>query len=120
MKEDLTILGDDKHQREDLRLVLMAVRRRWPIPEDRKASIVTRMLEIVGKREVDLHFESGPRPSEERADTNAIKAAAILAALEGQNQSDEHAEAKNARLDAGKATDRTEVVEVELKFDNAG
>lgn len=120
MSEDLTILGDDHHTRADLRMIASAVRRRWPIPEERKREIITRMLEVVARREVDVPTGDGVFTSVDRADINAIRAAGVLASMEAQNQSDEHAADKNARIDAGKATDRTEVVEVELKFDNAG
>lgn len=45
------------------------------------------------------------------ADANAISAAKVLVAMAGQNQADRHLDDKNARLDAGKATERVLLID---------
>ena len=99
------LLGDAGHTGEDARLIRRAIRNRWPIPDKLRAMVVAAMGEIVG---------SSP---EER---NRIAAAKVLTAAEAQNMADDHLADKNARLDSGQATDRTEVVTVQLEFDNNG
>ena len=48
----------------------------------------------------------GPVSVEAPADGNAVRAAAVIVSMTKQNQDDDHLADKNARLDAGQATER--------------
>ena len=92
------LLTDPHRQTSDIKMIARAVRRRWPIPDERKPEIVTRMLEIV---------KGSPE------DGDAIKAAAVLRAMEADNMADDQLAEKNARLDDGKATEGLRIVDVD-------
>ena len=84
------LLDDAAHTGQDAQLIRRAIRNRWPIPERLKAQVIATMGEIVTM-------------SDDNRDR--IAASKVIAQAEGQNQVDELAEEKNARLDAGKATE---------------
>ena len=60
--------------RGDLRLVDMAVRKRWPITDEMKTELIERLASIT---ELGTNEES-------------LRAIAILITMEGQNQKDDH------------------------------
>lgn len=68
------ILDDGPKLHDDLRLVGRAVKQRWPIPEEKRVAILSRLFRIV---------EENPE------DEVAIKAIAQLRGMEQQNQKDE-------------------------------
>lgn len=85
------VLAGATHVPSDVNLVRRAAKERWPIPEHKRAVIAERLVDIV----------------ETNADArNQTAAARVLASMDGLNQTDEHLEDKNARLDAGKPTER--------------
>lgn len=108
----MTILSDDKRIASDAAMVRKAVRLRWPIPDDRRTKIVDRLVSIVEKTTVDVPVKDGVFDSAYHADGNAIAASRVLAAMEGQNQTDEQQADKNARLDGGLLTESIGVVAV--------
>lgn len=87
--------ADLAHQRADCRLTATAVRRRWKIGPAKRDTIVTSMMSV-------LEADADPR--------NVVAAAKVLVQMVAQNQADEHLADKNARIDAGKATDSLTVV----------
>lgn len=109
----MSVLSDPHREQSDIRLVNRAVRNRWKVDEANREKIVTRLMEIVEKREASVMTKGGPCALDGPADTNANAAARVLVAMEQQNQADEHLADKNDRLDAGKATERVvESIEV--------
>ena len=67
-------MADDPKMHDDLRLLKRARRERWEIPEEFKATIVARLMNIV---------ETAP-------DDLALKAISETRSLEQQNQKDDH------------------------------
>lgn len=86
---------DPKDVRKDLRLIESAVRKGWNIK--RKNMIVRRLTEIVDKTHVSVLTKQGPFDSEEAADRNAVAAARVLVAMNGQDQADDHLAVKNGQ-----------------------
>ncbi len=110
--DDLTVLSDEKRIASDAAMIRKAIRLRWPIPADRRDKIVNRLASIVEKTAVDIPVKDGCFTSEYHADGNAIAASRVLAAMEAQNQSDEHQADKNARIDGGLPTESIGLVGV--------
>jgi len=86
---DSGLLADPHHAAQDAKLVARALRNRWPIPEHMRPKIVDRLVGIA---------------TDSPDDGDAIKAASVLRTMDGDNMTMELEEAKNARLDEGKAT----------------
>lgn len=105
---ECAILTDPHRLRSDMRMLTRAIREQWPIPRDERAPIVKRLQSIVAKTTVSVPVEGGTVDSEFHADVNAISASNVLAKMVGANQKGEEADAKDARLDAGLPTERTE------------
>lgn len=97
--------GNDHRLSSDLSMIRRAIREGWPIPPDKKTAVVSRLLGIVDKTQIEVMTKKGPAWMDGPADANAIKAASVLVAMSAETQRDIHAEDKNARLDAGKATE---------------
>lgn len=72
--EDSGILLDPKKRRDDMRMIHMAARKRWPIPDHVRERIVKRLTDIVDSDDDEM----------------TIKAIAEFRHLESQNQKDEH------------------------------
>lgn len=89
-KKAMTLLADDHRLASDIKLAARAIRKRWPITETAKKTLVKRLNEIVTKKSVEVMTREGPVAMELPADTNAISAGRVLAMMESQNQSDEH------------------------------
>lgn len=66
---------------------------------------------IISKTVVLLPGKEADEATEYHADSNAIAAARVLVAANGQTQADDQEDNKNARLDAGLNTEKT-IVEV--------
>lgn len=75
--------------RSDSRIVARAIKERWKIPDDRRDGLVTRLFDIVEKTSVTVMTKDGPELIDDKADVNAIAAARVIVAMEGQNQEDE-------------------------------
>lgn len=82
---------------KDARLACRAVREGWGVPPDVKREVVDACADLVRMRE--------PR--------SMLFAARLLIDADKVDQADQHLAEKNARLDAGKATER---VEAPIKF----
>jgi hypothetical protein len=106
----ISLLEDGPKQNDDLRLLAKAVRKRWAIPPASMQVAIARLTEIAEKRTVEVMCGEGVVAVEGAADTNAIRAAAVLAQMESQNQADDHLADKNSRIDAGKPTELGGVV----------
>lgn len=88
--------------RSDSRMVARAIKERWPVPEDRKAGLVDRLFGIVAKTFVTVMDKTGNTVElDDKADTNAIAAARVIVAMEGQNQEEERPEAKAPTINIG-------------------
>ncbi len=92
--------------RKDIGLLNRAIRQRWAIPADVQEEAVKRLKQIIHKPVVRVMTVNGPEPLDGPADANAVRAAAVLTQMTAQNQADDHLADKNARLDAGQATER--------------
>jgi hypothetical protein len=84
------LLTDPTHVKADARMIQQAVRGRWGIR--RRNMIQKRLLGIVEKTEVEVMTKEGPAKMEGPADANAISAARVLVAMNGQDQADDHLE----------------------------
>ncbi len=80
------LLLDPLAETKDISLLRRAIKERWRIPEDRKDGLVTRLFDIVEKTSVTVMTKDGPESIDDKADTNAIAAARVIVAMEGQNQ----------------------------------
>lgn len=104
------ILSDPHHTLEDVRLVNRAIRNRWPVKAAEREEIVGRLLKVVRKESVVTMNKQGEAVElDGPADAAAVQAAKVIVAMEGQNQSDEHLDEKNGRLDDGKPTETYKV-----------
>lgn len=77
-----------KEIKKDLRMIEGAVRKGWNIK--RKNMIQRRLLEIVEKTHVSVPTKNGMVDCDGPADSNAIAAARVLVAMNGQDQADDH------------------------------
>jgi hypothetical protein len=81
-------LLESRRLRSDLRLVDLAVRKRWPISDEMKTELVEKLVSI----------------AELGTNEEALRAISILIAVEAQNQKDDHllgqARSDDRRLDA--------------------
>lgn len=80
--------NNTREVRKDLQLVERAVRSGWNIK--RKNMIKRRLLEIMEKTHVSVPTKMGTVDVDGPADSNAIAAARVLVAMNGQDQSDDH------------------------------
>jgi hypothetical protein len=92
--DDSGILADPHHAAQDAKLVARALRNRWPIPEHVRPKIVDRLVTIA---------------TDSPDDGDAIKAASVLRTMDSDNLTSEIEAEKNDRLDAGKATQATQL-----------
>lgn len=84
-----TLLTDPLATTKDTALVRRAIKERWNIPDEKRPVIVNRLLDIVETTSVTVMTKDGPQPVADKADANAIAAARVLVAMEGQNQADQ-------------------------------
>ncbi len=105
--------------KRDVGLVSRAIRCGWDVPPATKVAVVTRMSEMVAASSVNVPvLVNGDVIDVERQDianAQAIAAARILIEADKLDQADAHLSDKNARLDAGLATERTAVEGVILR-----
>lgn len=85
-----TILTDEYRIKTDLKMLGACVRKRWDVSDEVKAVVVDRLRGIVAKETVTVMTKEGPVNLEGPADSNAVAASRVLAAIEAQNQADEH------------------------------
>jgi hypothetical protein len=93
----------------DIGLMRRAVRERWPVDDKMRAAIMERMGKIISKPAVQVMTASGKQILDGPADSNAVRAAGVIVAMVQQNQADDHLAEKNARIDAGLATENIQV-----------
>lgn len=84
-----------KEIKKDLRMIEGAVRKGWNIK--RKNMIQRRLLEIMEKTHVSVPTKNGMVDCDGPADSNAIAAARVLVAMNGQDQADDHLALKNGQ-----------------------
>lgn len=84
------ILIDPKMEKADINLARRAIRERWPLTAEVRQGLINRLLRIVDKEEVAVSTKEGIEYLDGPADTNAIAAARVLVAIEGQSQADQH------------------------------
>lgn len=87
--------NNPKEVREDLKLVERAVRKGWNIK--RKNMVQRRLYEIMEKTHVSVPTKNGMVDCDGPADSNAIAAARVLVAMNGQDQADDHLVAKQGQ-----------------------
>jgi hypothetical protein len=98
-------IAAEKRIQEDLRTVARAVRKGWDVPLALRESIKQRIATIMEKETVTVMTAEGLVSVDGPADANAIRAAAVVVSMTGQDQADDHLEDKNNRMDAGKPTE---------------
>lgn len=81
---------DPAQTKSDLRLIRKAQREGWKISPKVKRIIARRLVGIVQKTEVEVVTKDGMAHVDGPADTNAIAAARVLVAMNGQDQVDDH------------------------------
>lgn len=91
--------------KNDCKLITAAIKHGWPVPVGTRRTAVARLTSIIRKPTVTVPCGESFFDSAYHADGNAIAAARVLVAMEGQNQADRHIDDKNARLDAGHSTE---------------
>lgn len=96
-------------------MLARAIREGWEIPKAKRGEIVDRLLRVMEKEEVAVMTKEGIETLDGPADTNAIGAARVLVAMDGQNQTDFWNQDKNERLDAGKTTENVGIAPVILR-----
>ena len=117
------ILGDDDHIRGDARLVGRAIRKGWNIDEDMRKLLKERAVATLKKTLVatgQYDDQGNAIMSEHYADTNALKAGALILQMDGMDQADDHLDDKNKRLDEGKATENVVERVITVEFDKRG
>lgn len=104
--DETTIVGNldmsDERDRGMLRTALGGPKRRrprWPMSYEEKTDY-TKALRVAMRMALE---------KQDHRSIRGIVATAVL--IEGQNQADEHFEAKNARIDAGLATESVQVTD---------
>lgn len=95
--------ADYDHQRGNLRMLRMAIRKRWIIPKDADEVLPNEMYQIATTREVPVLVGDGDESHtvmmpNARAQVAATK---ILLEMEKQNQDDEHKQQDAANANAG-------------------
>jgi hypothetical protein len=98
----------------DLKTIARALRNRWVVSPEVKAKLIARMQTIIEKERIEVPTKEGSVLVDGPADSNAVRAASVLAQLESQNQADDHLAEKHARLDDGKATERLDGVVMQV------
>ena len=86
------ILQDPHRVYEDTRIAAVAIKKRWNIPEGKRSGLIDRLFGITEKTSNVILTKAGPFDSESDADKNAVAAAKVILAMEGQNQVDEKPE----------------------------
>ncbi len=94
-------------------LLQRAVKERWPIPAAKRVEIATRLIAIVEKTGQTILDAEG-NAVEVSNERNQTAAARVLASMDALNQADDHLHDKNARLDAGKVTERVDGVTLKV------
>jgi hypothetical protein len=89
-KEIEPFLEDNRQMAKDLRMVNMAIRRGWKVDDETKEILIQRMVEVAKKTTVAVATSTGIQDVESIADSNAIRAAAILLSMESQNMTRQH------------------------------
>lgn len=86
----VTLFENQKETRNDLSLVSMAVKKRFPITDTKAKKIVDRMMVIIEKTTVQIPLSDGAVfDCESTADKNATAAAKVIQAMSAMNQRDE-------------------------------
>lgn len=102
---DLLSLNQRPHAiAADIKMV-GAIVSRSRVSEPLRRELFDRLAAIVRKETVTVATMDGSIEVEGPADRNAIAAAAVLAKMDDAAQRDEHQAVKDARIDAGLATD---------------
>lgn len=96
----------EKRNQEDIGMISRGVRLGWGVPAEKRPTIIKRLVGLVERTSVVIATTTGPVEDEHRADSNAIRAAGVLLAMDQVDQTDHWNADKNARLDAGLATER--------------
>lgn len=91
---ELTILSDPHRTTSDIKTVGRAVREGWGVDAEIKLEVKARLLEVVRKKTVTVMTKLGPYALDGPADSNAVAAARVFVAMNGQDQADDHAAMK--------------------------
>ena len=109
-------LDNPRRARGDLALVRRAIRQRWAIPEEVRSELPAAMRSIVNKESITVLNAQG-EPVQIDNDRERIGAGRVLVAMEGQNQSDDHAE---GGVEEKSATQSVVNLQVNIGFDKGG
>ncbi len=83
------LLTSESELKKDMPLIQTAVKHRWPVAPEKAQVLVDRLVGIAEKTVVMVPCGEGIAPSESVADTNSIKAIALLQAMTKQNHAEE-------------------------------
>lgn len=103
--------NNPREVRNDLKLLGRAVRSGWNIK--RKNMIKRRLEEIMQKTSVSVPTKNGMVDCDGPADSNAIAAARVLVAMNGQDQADDHLAIKNGQPESSTVVNITNNVSVD-------
>ncbi len=111
--------GEDIHAiKESAAMAKRAIRERWPVDPEIMKRVIARADALVQKTTKTVATQMGP--VEVDADDGALAAMKVILAANAQNQADDHLADKNARLDAGKATENVTERVIRVEFDKRG
>jgi hypothetical protein len=82
-------LRSDEQVKEDAKLIVTAVEKRFPITQTIAKKLVRRLADVVEKKTVQIATKDGVFDCEATADKNAIAAGNALRAMAAMNQRDE-------------------------------
>jgi hypothetical protein len=89
------LLSDPRHLRADLQQLDRAIAAGWDVQPERMRKVLARVEQLVDSPDQRI----------------AVRAVSVYVGIVGQVQGDYHLADKNARIDAGKATEATRTVE---------
>ncbi len=98
------VLEDAHHLRADAQLLSRAIKQRWPVPPEKRGTIIEKLVKVV-EQESTTVIDSEGNPIEITNARNQAACARVLVAMDALNQSDDQLEDKNKRLDEGKTTE---------------
>lgn len=110
---DITVLSDPHRLASDIKTVGRAVREGWDVDSGTKKIVKGRLLTVLQKETVTVMTKMGPAQLDGPADSNAVAAARVFVAMNGQDQADDHADLKAG--DGRTESEIDEAIEVELE-----
>src|SRR5690348_1656042 len=105
------MLAGDRTKVADIKMVQRAIREGWEMPPNARKEAGKLLMEIAEQRTARVQNSDGDAVEVSNA-RNQVAAIKALAELDKINQTDYWNQDKNDRIDAGKATERYEGMEI--------